>query len=204
MTEHKTLVEALLAFQASPPKLAKTATNPHFHNKFVPLDGLMNQTLPVLAEHGLTWMTFPSQTEDGRPTLGYRLQHVSGESVDGTMPLSIGDRVTPQAQGSAITYARRYAMMAVLGLVGDDDDDGNAASRPAARATQANGNGSQPPTLAQLDELKTAARGLSGRDIKTALTVRGIAHGPSAVSMFINVPADQVQDLCDELMAVER
>lgn len=50
------------------------------------------------------------------------------------MPLVL-QKQDPQGQGSGITYARRYAAMAILGLVADEDDDGNAATRPSAPAT---------------------------------------------------------------------
>jgi hypothetical protein len=72
-------------------------------------------------------MTFPSRDDDG-PTLRYSLVHAeSGEAVSDTMPLLLG-KDDMQGFGSAVTYARRYALCAVLGLVADEDDDGNAAA----------------------------------------------------------------------------
>jgi hypothetical protein len=74
-------------------------------------------------------MTFPESAEGGRPVLGYRLQHAqSGEKVGGVMPLLL-TKQDPQGLGSALTYARRYSLCAVLNLVADDDDDGNTASQ---------------------------------------------------------------------------
>jgi ERF superfamily len=127
MPHHKSLLEALLAFQAEVPTLPKDATNPHFKSRFTPLDTIVEKVGPILAKHGLVWMACPTYGPDGNPALSYQLAHAaSKEHIDGTMPLLLS-KSDPQGQGSAITYARRYSLCAVLNLVADDDDDGNAA-----------------------------------------------------------------------------
>jgi hypothetical protein len=151
--DHKTLGEALLAFQAEAPKLRKAATakivsktGSSYSYKYLTLDDLMDAVLPVLNKHGLIWVTQPCFYNE-RAALSYYVKHVvSGDAIEGTMSLSIGANATPQEQGSAITYARRYSMLAVLGLVGDDDDDGGAASqrKPSASIPL---NGDQPRKL---------------------------------------------------------
>ena len=86
-------------------------------------------------KHGLIWVTLPVCRGDV-PVLHYRLIHAAtGESIDGEMLLMLAKQ-DPQGQGSAITYARRYSLMAVLGLVADEDDDGNNASRHNGRSSQ--------------------------------------------------------------------
>jgi hypothetical protein len=65
------------------------------------------------------------------PALRTRLTHVpTAEYEEDSMPLSAG-KETPQGQGSAITYARRYSLMAALNIVADKDDDANAAQPKA-------------------------------------------------------------------------
>lgn len=124
------LLEALLAVQKDAPTLPKDATNPHFRSKYTPLDTIVETMGPILNTHGLIWTTLPVSA-DGEPALTYRLSHAeSGESLEGTMPLLLSKQ-DAQGHGSAITYARRYALCAVLNLVADDDDDGNAASSQA-------------------------------------------------------------------------
>jgi hypothetical protein len=132
---HGSIWEALLAFQREAPRLQKNRINPHFGSRFIGLERLVELIGPALVKHGLVWTTMPGMDGQGRPALLYRLHHVgSGEAIDGLMAL-LPVKADPQAQGSAITYARRYAMMAVLGLVADEDDDGNAApERPTRRA----------------------------------------------------------------------
>jgi hypothetical protein len=94
--------------------------------------------MPVLERHQLAWQTFPTTMQDGdgqlKPALRYVLTHaISGEAQMDTMLLMM-DTHTSQAQGSALTYARRYALQAVLELAPDGDDDGAAASQPARPA----------------------------------------------------------------------
>lgn len=125
-----TLLEAILAVQSEAPTLPKDKTNPHFGSKYTPLDTIVEKIGPLLHKHGLVWMSMPSGTHE-EPTLKYRLAHAaSKEALDGEMPLLL-DKSSAQAMGSAITYTRRYSLCAVLNLVTDDDDDGQAAGTRA-------------------------------------------------------------------------
>jgi hypothetical protein len=129
-TTKTTMYEALLAVQKETPALQKNAINPHFKSKYISLDNLMEAILPILNKHNFVWLTFP--TFENEPTLHYELVYTpSGEKIEGTMPLQARS-ASPQDQGSAITYARRYSLMAVLGLVADEDDDGEKAQATVA------------------------------------------------------------------------
>lgn len=132
-TKHPNLFAALSAAQAEFHTLTKDSENPHFHSKFAGLDTIVEQTRPVLTTHGLSFMGKPSFDEQGRPTLKYTLGHESGEREDGEMLLLVAKQ-DPQGQGSGLTYARRYAICAVLNLVADEDDDGENASAPAPKS----------------------------------------------------------------------
>lgn len=121
------LAKALLAFQKDPPPIHLDATNPHFNSKFASLGGVVAAVRPALTKHGLVVTQLPTVTADGAPALETRLIHAeSGEALSSHMPL-LAAKQDPQAQGSALTYARRYALLAILGLVGDADDDANGA-----------------------------------------------------------------------------
>jgi ERF superfamily protein len=127
------LATALLAFQKDAPTLGlhKSGENPHFRNKFVPLEELVAKVLPKLNEHGLVLTQLPTYVQNEvhlTPTLTTTLIHAeSGEKLESSMPLIL-QREDSQGHGSAITYARRQSLMAILGLAGDEDDDGEAAS----------------------------------------------------------------------------
>jgi hypothetical protein len=132
------LYKALLAAQKEMPDLQKNAVNPHFKNSYISLDSLMEQVLPVLHKHDLLLLQWPTALDRNTsgdyvqlgtsPALRTKLVHIpTGDSCEDVMPLTL-ERDNPQGQGSAITYARRYALMSILGLVADEDDDGQAAS----------------------------------------------------------------------------
>jgi hypothetical protein len=129
------LLAALLAVQQEVPTLPKDAINPHFRSRYTPLDTIVEHVGPILTKNGLVWLTMPCRDEHGDPALQYRLAHAStGEVLEGTMPLLL-TKADPQGMGSAITYARRYSLCAVLNLVADEDDDGNAGSAMTTRST---------------------------------------------------------------------
>lgn len=121
------LAEALCAFQAEMGSVPKTATNPFFKSKYADLATCVQTAMPVHTKHGLSVSQDPSTDEEGRPTLITTLMHTSGEWKESEAVLYL-TKEDPQAQGSAITYMRRYAYCAVLGIVADDDDDAEAAT----------------------------------------------------------------------------
>lgn len=126
-----TLHEALLATQKDLPAIQRDAINPHFRNKYISLDSLMPKVLPIMNENGLILIQAPSFLHgvNGEivPALTTTIVHASGEKVETVMPLLL-DKQNSQGQGSAITYARRYALLSMLGLVADQDDDGQSAA----------------------------------------------------------------------------
>lgn len=81
-----------------------------------------------LADCGLSVSQPLATTPEGRPGLRTILMHTSGESIESVFPLPLSDGMTAQEIGSAITYIRRYALSAILGLATEFDDDGNRAS----------------------------------------------------------------------------
>lgn len=135
MTEN-TMHTDLLAAQREMPVLQKSAINPHFGNRFVPLDELIPAVLPILNKHNLVLLQQPT-VQDGKPALRTVLMHSSGEVLESTMLLQ-ATKDDPQQQGSAITYARRYSLLSWLGLVADVDDDAEThrtnGQQPAPRA----------------------------------------------------------------------
>lgn len=127
----KELATALNEFQAELVTVGKTAANPFFKSKYAPLDEIMLKAQPVLTKHGLS-VTQPPSYLGAQPALTTILMHTSGQWQRSTMPLLVA-KEDPQAHGSAITYARRYSYAAVLGIVIDEDDDGNSGSQQPAR-----------------------------------------------------------------------
>ncbi len=120
-------VEARLAAAfASMGNPALDARNPHFGSRFASLAAVLGVVRPALAAQGLRL----SQTvEDGRMLT--RVHGPGGESAElCALPCALGG--TPQQVGSAVTYFRRYSLLMAFGLVGEPDDDGEAATAAPA------------------------------------------------------------------------
>jgi hypothetical protein len=125
----KELITALVKAQGEFSAIPKTSDNPFFKSKYASLPDVVMHTTPILSKNGLAVMQFVTYDDMGNDALITYLTHVSGEYIAYTMKLHL-PKQDPQGQGSAITYARRYSYQAALGLVADEDDDGNAASKP--------------------------------------------------------------------------
>lgn len=133
--------KAMAAAQGEMKNIGFDKTNPHFKNRYASLAAVRDAVTPILAKHGLSVIQMPtSDVVDGKPYVGCRtiIGHSEGGYIEGSFVLPLV-KPAPQDGGSALTYARRYAELAALNLVGDDDDDGNAASEPTrpTRATPA-------------------------------------------------------------------
>jgi hypothetical protein len=126
------LDEAMAIFQANLPSITKDekatvkSDKGNYSYGYAGLDTVSEKVLRELGKLGVSWRCRPTLGEDGKFVLAYRLKHVAGGEETGSWPLQGG---TPQQIGSAITYARRYALMAVTGVFpSNEDDDGAAAS----------------------------------------------------------------------------
>lgn len=118
------LFKALCAVQSALVGAKKDAANPFFRSKYADLESCWEAARSPLANQGLC-VVQTCGTEDGETGLYTTLGHVSGQWMRGFLPLNMKAQ-DPQGQGSAITYARRYAFAAIIGLV-QTDDDGEAA-----------------------------------------------------------------------------
>jgi len=127
------LPAALVAALAGLTTVAKgrTAKGKTFSYAYADLDDLVTLTRPVLAAHGLAALT-PVHAYEGGLAVSVELLHTSGE-VRTFPPLPFPAGADPQSAGSAMTYFRRYALLAALGMAAGGDDDGKAATAPAGR-----------------------------------------------------------------------
>jgi hypothetical protein len=126
------LAKALVAAQKATESIKKAATNPAFRSKYADLAHVVEGVVPALNNAGVAVIQSPAMDGE-RVSVTTVLLHESGSSITGTLHLkpTKGD---PQGVGSAITYARRYALLAMTGAA-PEDDDGNAASKPRASIT---------------------------------------------------------------------
>lgn len=125
------IAPALLQAQRAITFAAKEAKNPHFKNTYADLPAVIDAVKPALNTAGIVFLQFAEPGSANELRLTTRLLHESGQWIEATAtcPLTKAD---PQGFGSGVSYARRYCLAAAVGLY-QDDDDGNAASRPAHR-----------------------------------------------------------------------
>ena len=114
------LFKAIAAFQATKPKAAMDGKNPHFRSRYATLESVTD-TARQATKHGLSVI----QLVNGDEVITM-LCHESGEYVQSCTRV-MASKQNAHGYGSGITYARRYALASILGIVADPDDDGNAA-----------------------------------------------------------------------------
>lgn len=164
------LAAALAELQSQLPRVKATETakvqtkdgGPGYSYRYADLAGINAAIMPLLGKLGMAFMARPTLTADNRFVLAYELMHSSGESRTGEYPLPT--QGTPQAIGSAITYARRYTLCAVTGLAAETDDDGHAAGaehKDPSRARRARAEPQpQPQPETGREPTDTALRGM--------------------------------------------
>ena len=124
----KAIASAFVKAQADFGPALKTNTNPHFKSKYAGLDACVEAVIDALHKHGIGLMQRTLPCESG-VTVETVFLHTSGETMS-SGPLHVpAQKADAQGYGSALTYARRYSLMAACGIA-PEDDDGHEASKP--------------------------------------------------------------------------
>ncbi len=134
------LSKALAKFQAEVKQPMKDADNPFFKSKYVPLENVVEAINSYAPKHGLSFVQWALNDENGRIGVATLLMHQSGEYIEFDPVFMNAEKNTPQGAGSLITYLKRYSLSAVFGITSDVDDDANDSS----------GNNVKEPTKATL------------------------------------------------------
>lgn len=182
------LVKALSAVQEKLQPAAKSANNPFFKSKYADLTDVWNSCRQLLTENGLSVIqTTTVEEASNGVTVQTTLAHTSGEWITGELYMPVVKK-EPQAVGSAITYARRYALSAIVGITADDDDGEaamgrykGASQKQATRQTTepANPNGI---TQKQRHELFTKAKEAYGDDFERCMKEKLQRYGYNSTS----------------------
>jgi len=139
---------ALAKAQVGVKSALKDSVNPHFKSKYADLSAVKDAIGDCLSKNDIAVVQAHDILESGAVVLKTRLMHKSGQWLEGQY-LVRPVKEDPQGYASATTYARRISLAAMVGVVADEDDDGNAASQ--------RGNYEPPPRPAPKAEDKTAA-----------------------------------------------
>tara|TARA_Y100000310_G_scaffold281426_1_gene301888 strand:+ start:710 stop:1390 length:681 start_codon:yes stop_codon:yes gene_type:complete len=130
----KAIAPALLAAQKAIKKVSKTADNPYFKSKYADLVAVIDATKKPLNDNDIVFLQAVGGNGDG-PYVETVLLHTSGEWVSTQTPIYCKKPDDPQAFGSGVTYSKRYALQALLGLPSEDDDGEAAVARDKAEAS---------------------------------------------------------------------
>ena len=129
----KNIATALLKAQSEMSNPKKGATNPFFKSKYADLNAIREAVIPTLNANGISVLQ-PIVHVDGKNFVKTILLHETGEMLESLTEIVYNKINDAQAQGSGISYARRYSLQSFV-CVGADDDDGNKAVEPKPNAT---------------------------------------------------------------------
>lgn len=130
----KQIATALLKAQSEMSNPKKGATNPFFKSKYADLNAIREAVIPTLNENGISVLQ-PIVHIEGKNFVKTILLHESGEFLESITEIIYNKQNDAQAQGSGISYARRYALQSFV-CVGADDDDGQKAVQQKPNATK--------------------------------------------------------------------
>ena len=148
------LIKAVVKVQAKIEPVKMDAFNPFFESQYASLHAIWESSRSLLSENGLVVIQ-PMDTEDGFVYVNTTLAHVSGQWIRGRLGMKPPPRMTqkgpiendPQMVGQVVTYFRRYSLGAMLGIVTDEDLDGDVGQhgKKPPKKSSPKGSGKNPP-----------------------------------------------------------
>lgn len=192
------LAAALAKAQGEIKGAAKDSTNPHFKAKYADLASVWEACRTALTKNGLA-VTQITETDDaGNIVIETMLMHSGGQWISGRLGMK-PQQFTPQAAGSVITYCRRYALAAMVGVAPEDDD---------AEGAEGRGNNGGPEIgrpAAPRNDPKTAPRTASPKTDDAAAHARALfvqisegiskAANPEGLQALMKARADDLQTI---------
>lgn len=117
----KEIFKAFVEAQAEFTVAKKDSENPFFKSNYADFENVVDAAKPALKKHGLGYSQRPS-IKDGKPVLTTMIVHTSGEWFEDDFPITSA-KEDPQSIGAAISYIKRQALQATLGIVASGEDD---------------------------------------------------------------------------------
>mgnify|MGYP001432771798 CR=1 FL=1 len=166
--------KALAKFQSEVKQPLKDADNPFFKSKYVPLESVVEAITDIAPNHGLSFVQWALNDENGRVGVATMVMHETGEFIEFDPVFMNAEKNTPQGAGSLITYLKRYSLSAVFGITSDQDDDGNESSGNNQQKQSFQTQGKPPNSnlsSKQVSRLFAIAKeaGFSNEDVKQVL-----------------------------------
>lgn len=186
-TDVDELFKALSAVQAAHVPVKADKANPYFQSRYATLQAVYESVLPLLQANGLCLIQRHLPSQPGTATIESWLHHLPSQQFIKSI-LVIPYKGDAQGLGSATTYARRYALATLLGVVVDPDDDGNKATDGAQNTPEgvkppgnsARGQAAPPPRQRPPQIQRQAPQGPTTRQTQQpAPAPQGAARGPA-------------------------
>ena len=182
----KNIATALVKAQKQFQPALKTSTNPHFRSRYADLSACVEAVIDPLNANGIYLLQKNYDCADG-VMVETVFVHESGEMLECGIVHFPAVKKDPQGYASALTYARRYSLMASCGIA-PEDDDGNAASKsvPKISATQGAWDGLKPDRQAVVqDVLDAILERVAADDIHGAYeNYTGIEDGDEKIALW--------------------
>jgi hypothetical protein len=129
MTKETTIYQAFIAAQKQFGPALKTSTNPHFRSRYADLSACVEAVIDALNDNGLGLIQTTHPCDDG-VTVETILVHESGATMSSGLLHLPASKQDCQGYGSALSYGRRYSLMAICGIAPEDDDGNRASKQP--------------------------------------------------------------------------
>jgi hypothetical protein len=160
MTKETNIYQAFIAAQKAFGPALKTSTNPHFRSRYADLSACVEAVIDSLNNNGIGLIQTTHECETG-VTVETLLVHESGQTITSGRLHVPASKQDAQGYGSALTYARRYSLMAICGIA-PEDDDGNRASKPIeVRAVEVKADVKEPAKKSRIGKVVYDIRTLS-------------------------------------------
>lgn len=203
---HASIEAALAAAQAEMGPAIKDTQNPHLKSKYADLASVMAACMPALSKHGIAVIQPPYDDDSGRYVKTIMMHGPSSGRLECRVPLIV-QKNDMQGYGSAVTYARRYGLMAMAGIAPDDDDGAAAVLAKPDLADNRGGNQSrqpknQPPPDQQSHIRISAEQFIRIRDLaEKAVVDLGAIASREGVASAEEISADRFDGIIKKLQA---
>ena len=191
----KSIAGAIRKAQGAIEGALKEAANPFFKKNYADLESCWDAIKKPLQDNGLAIVQTMGFIPGAGTTLITTLIHESGEYITGEQPVC-AKADDPQALGSAVTYARRYGLSAIIGLVQIDDDGESAKGRSEGSGSSKSANKANVISVAQRNRLFAIAGNVKipDEEVKKILSAHGFESSKDITWNQYDVICKQIED----------
>lgn len=194
------LTTALAKAQNEMHGAAKESVNPHFRSRYADLASVWDACREPLTKHELAVLQ-PARCDGRIVTVTTVLTHSSGEWIAEELSMEPTQN-TPQAIGSAITYARRYGLSAMVGVAPEDDDGNEASAKPEARETKQSAR--ETPVNGSGDDGKGKLMESYAKTVGELVATMGFAPEEFDRAKFMKIDHNKASDVLREMQLKDK